>query len=71
MSNLGLDCLHTAKIATYFKGLQVHSVLVLEYVTLETCMHSDVVRLQAYIIYRLHLGPYFRYMSCNGSSETA
>ena len=36
MSNLGLHCLHTAKIATYFKGVQVHNVLVLDYVTLET-----------------------------------
>ena len=36
MFNLGLNCLNTAKIATYFKGVQVHNVLVLEYVTLET-----------------------------------
>ena len=36
MFNLGLNCLNTAKITTYFKGVQVHNVLVLEYVTLET-----------------------------------
>ena len=30
VSNLGLNCLHTVKIATYFKGVQIHSVLVLE-----------------------------------------
>ena len=35
MSNLDLNCLHTAKIATYFKGVQVHNDLVLNYVTLE------------------------------------
>ena len=45
MSNLGLDYLHTAKIATYFKGVQVHNVFVLEYITLEACMHSDLVGL--------------------------
>ena len=26
LSNLGLKSLHTAKIATYFKGVQVHNV---------------------------------------------
>ena len=78
MSNLGLNCLHTAKIATYFKGVQVHNVLVFEYVTLETCMHINLVELQYRPIYRPHLRPYlrsvtslFRYMSCNGSGDTA
>ena len=33
----------------YFKGVQVHNVLVLECVTLETCTHSNLVGLQAYI----------------------
>ena len=49
VSNLGLNCLHTAKIATYFKGVQVHNVLLLEYITLETCMHRNLVGRQAYI----------------------
>ena len=41
---------HTARIAMYFKGvLQDHNVLVLEYVTLETCMQSNLVGLHAYI----------------------
>ena len=36
MSNLGiLNCLHTAKIATFFEGVQVQNVLVLDYITLE------------------------------------
>ena len=77
MSNLGLNCLHTAKIAMYFKGVQVHNVLVLEYVTLETCMHSNLAGLQYRPLYRTNLRPYFRsvtspfrYISCNGKLST-
>ena len=40
MSNLGLNCLHTAKIA--IKGVQVHNVLLLDYVTLETEEYIDI-----------------------------
>ena len=64
MSNMGLSCLHTAKIAMYFKGVQVHNC-----VTLASCMHSNLVGLQAYI--SSSSTSLLWYRSCNGSREIA
>ena len=62
------------KIATYFKCVQVHNVSILECVTLQTCLRFVIVVFPDHthlLFLHAQRGPYFRYMSCYGSIETA
>ena len=56
------------RVKTYFVGSPIHNVLVLASPLKLAC---SAIKFDKRHIHRPNLRPYIRYMSCNGSGETA